>query len=48
MNKNYNSKNNSDRSFDNNDDDDDSNNNNNDSNNIKPLILVKNVFSHHA
>ena len=40
MNNNYNSKNNSDRSFINND------NNNND--NIKPLVLVNNVFSHHA
>ena len=39
MNNNYNSKNNSDRSFDNND---------NNKSNIKLLILVNNVFSHHA
>ena len=43
MNSNYNGKNNSDRSFNNNDND-----NNNKNNNVKPLILVNNVFSHHA
>ena len=39
MNNNYNSKNNSDKSI---------NNNDNDNNNITSLILVNNVFSHHA
>ena len=37
MNNNYNCKNNSDKSI-----------NNNDNNNITSLILVNNVFSHHA
>ena len=39
MNNNYNSKNNSDKSI---------NNDDNDNNNIKSLILVNKVFSHHA
>ena len=39
MNNNCNSKNNSDKSI---------NNNDNDNNNITSLILVNNVFSHHA
>ena len=39
MDSNYNSKNNSDKSV---------NNNDNDSNDITLLILVNNVFSHHA
>ena len=53
MNKNYNSKNDGDKSFNNDDDDSDNNtnnnnnNNNDNNNNIKSLILV-NVFSHHA
>ena len=39
MSSNYNSENNSDESV---------NNNDNDNNDITPLILVSNVFSHHA
>ena len=39
MNNNFNSKNNRDKSI---------NNNDNDNNNITSLILVNNVFSHHA